>query len=217
MIEIKNLYLSYTKEYYTLNDINLSVNRGEHVIIFGEKESGKSSLIRVLAGLEKPTKGQVLLQGKEIEKVNFKTDVQMGYLSSAGAFFNHKSVKKNLAYVLQIRKKDKQELTNAVNAVILKNKLEPLANLKINQLSLFDKLKVALARLSLRPLQYIVIDDVFESLSADESKVIAEGIMDLLEQNPNATFVVAVNNLSVAEKFKGRVVTLKYGSIIQTK
>lgn len=215
MLEIKNLYLSYTKEYFTLNDINLKVERGQHLILLGEKESGKSSLIRILAGLEKPTKGEVLLLNKPISEVSFKTDLQMGYLSSFGAFFNHKSVRKNLNFVLQIRGLKKEEITSQVNACILVNKLENIASLQVRNLSAYDKLRVAIARLSLRPLDFIVIDDVFENTSEEETKKLAELVNELIAKNENATVIVAVSKLSVAEYFKGKVVKLEYGSIME--
>ncbi len=77
MLSVNNVYLKYTKEYNTLNNINLQIENGEQVILFGEKESGKSSLIRVIAGLEKATKGEVLINNINVNKINYKADVRV--------------------------------------------------------------------------------------------------------------------------------------------
>ncbi len=215
MLEIKNVFLSYTKEYFTLNNINLTVNKGETVVLLGERESGKSSLIRVMAGLEKPTKGEVLLGGKPMDEVNFKTEMKLGYISSFGAFLNRKSVRKNLEYVLKIRKMNKDSIKSTVNAAILLNKLDNIAELPVKNLTNYDKLRVAIARLSLRPLDYLIVDDIFENVSEEESLKLAELLKDLRKKNENATAIIAVDGAKTAEYIKGRVVKLKYGSIVE--
>lgn len=215
MLEVKNLYLSYTKEYFTLNNINLSVSEGETVILLGEKESGKSSLIRILAGLESATKGEVLLKDKPISLNRFKNEIKMGYLSSFGAFINRKTVRKNLEYVLKIRGFSKEDIINKVNAAIMVNKLENIADMPIKSLSNYDKLRVAIVRLSLRPLEYIIIDDIFENVSEEEGEKLAGLINELLHKNKKATVIIAVNSKKMADNFKGKVVKLKYGSIVE--
>ena len=71
MVEIKNLFLKYTREYYALYDINLNIEDGEAVSFVGEDESGKTSLLRIIATLEKPPKGQVYIREFPLEKLNF--------------------------------------------------------------------------------------------------------------------------------------------------
>lgn len=215
MLTVKNLYLSYTKEYYTLNDINLELDFGEHVLILGEKESGKSSLIRVIAGLETPTKGEVKLKGKLIALVNYKNDIKMGYLSSFGAFLNNKSVRQNLEYVFKIRGYSKQEIANLVNIALLTYKLDTLSDIKIKLLSDYDKLRVAICRLSLRPLEFIVVDDIFENVTTSEAQKLVELVKELINKNENCSSIVATSSESIAEMLKGRVVKLKYGSIVE--
>ena len=165
MILVKNVYLSYTKEYYTLNNINLEVNKGEKVVLFGEKESGKSSLIRVIAGLEKPTKGNVYLDNTDISKVDFKNGLSLGYIGSTGVFLNNKSLKKNLEYVLKIRKEQKEVITSRVANALIKYNMENIADTKVKNLGRFEKLKLSIARLSLRKVDLFLIDDIFENLT----------------------------------------------------
>lgn len=212
MILVKNVYLSYTKEYYTLNNINLEVNKGENVVLFGEKESGKSSLLRVIAGLEKATKGNVYLDGTEINKVDFKNSFNLGYISSTGVYLNNKTVKQNLEYVLKIRKEHKDVIKSKVANALIRYNLESLANEKVCTLGDYDKLKLSIARLSLRKIDLFLIDDIFENLSKKEEDSIIKYLKELILVE-EVTSVVAVNKKSTAEKFNGRKIKIEFGSI----
>lgn len=213
MLNVSNVYLKYTKEYNTLNNINLNVEDGEHVILFGEKESGKSSLIRVIAGLEKVTSGDVIIKNVDIKKINFKTDISMGYLSTLGAFLERKTVTQNLEYVLKIRKYDKEQINSKVNGVILSYGLEGLKDRKLKDLSPFDRIKVAIARLSLRKIDFLIVDDIFENFADSDSQKLATMINNIIDQN-DCSSIVALSNEKLLKSFKGRVVRLKFGSIV---
>jgi ABC-type sugar transport system ATPase subunit len=72
MIELNEVYLSYTKDYNALQNINLKIEQNDHVVIFGEENSGKSSLLRVMVGLENPNKGTAYIKGVPANKVDCK-------------------------------------------------------------------------------------------------------------------------------------------------
>jgi len=212
MIEVKNVFLDYVKEYHTLNDISLSVADGETVILLGEKDSGKSSLIRVVAGIEQANKGEVYVKGININKLNYKTDISIGYISSKGNFFDNKTVKYNLEYVLKIRKQMKEKIDSAVNAALLKYDLKHLQDTKVKLLNKFDKIKIAIARLSLRKLELVFVDDIFDDFSVSEAKKLVERLKDLIEIN-SCTAVIATSKEGLLKVLNGRVLKLKYGSL----
>ncbi len=213
MLDVSNVYLKYTKEYNTLNNINLKVDDNERVILFGEKESGKSSLIRVIAGLEKVTSGDVVIKNIPINKLNYKTDISLGYLSALSSFFERKTVKQNLEYVLKIRKFDKDSIASKVNGVILSYGLEGLKDRKLKDLSDYDRIRVAIARLSLRKLEFLICDDVFENFADADAVKLTVLINALIEQNDCAS-LIAVSKDSIAKQFDGRIVKIKFGSIV---
>ncbi len=213
MLSVNNVYLKYTKEYNTLNNINLQIENGEQVILFGEKESGKSSLIRVIAGLEKATKGEVLINNINVNKINYKADVSLGYVSSLGAFLENKTVEKNLEYVLKIRKLDKELIKSKVNGVMLSNNLSGLKDRKLKDLSDFDRMRVNLARLNLRKIDFLVCDDIFENFAEADATKLAKLVMEIISTNECAS-IVAVSNEKLLKVIKGRIVKLKFGSIV---
>lgn len=213
MLDVNNVYLKYTKEYNTLNNINLKIENGEQVVLFGEKESGKSSLIRVIAGLEKVTSGEVLINNINVNKINYKTDVNLGYISSLGAYLENKTVEKNLEYVLKIRKLDKELIKSKVNGVMLSNNLINLKDRKLKDLSDFDRMRVTIARLNLRKIDFLVCDDIFENFAEADALKLANLVMDLIDTNECAS-IVAVSNEKLLKVIKGRIVKLKFGSIM---
>lgn len=212
MITTKNLYLSYTKEYYTLNNINIDIADNEKVVLYGEKESGKSSLIRILAGIEKATKGNVYLDNTDISKVDFKSGIHLGYVGSTGVFLNNKTVAKNLEYVLKIRKEIKEVITSKVANALIRYNLEGIADRKVKDLNAYEKIKVSLARLSLRKIDILLIDDIFTDLDKKELDEIKEYVKAIVS-SADITSLIATSNKKLVEYFGGRCITIKFGSI----
>ena len=170
MISFVNVFVKYTKEFYALSNINLKAEKGEVVALLGPKDSGKTCFLRLLAGLEKQDKGEIYVKDIPIEKIDYQSDISMGYIPYKANFFDKKSVYDNLKYVLEIRKTDKGVLEETINKAIIDFRLESIADEKVYKLSLFQKYLVSIARLSFRKLDIVLIDNIFEELSAQENK-----------------------------------------------
>jgi sulfate transport system ATP-binding protein len=211
MIEIKDLNLAFTKEYYALYRINLEVKQGEKVALLGDSESGKTTLLRVIAGLEQFESGQVLINGKNLKQVDFSTEVELGYVSYKPVFFNKKTVYENLYYVLKIRHIDEVNIAIKINEVLKEYEIEHLSHLKMKELSQFQKILVQLARISLRNIEIYLIDNIFENISEKEQEVLLKHIEKLVKTN--ATMLLATNKLALAKELCSRIVRLKFGSI----
>lgn len=216
MIELEHIFVSYTKEFNTLQDISFTLGDGEKLVIVGEKESGRTALLRTIVGLDKCKSGTLKINGTPIEKINFKDDVSLGYLPSEPVFMENKSVEENLKYVLDIRSNDKKLTSLHVNNALTSYEIAKLKDRKVKTLNRLERIKVALARLSLRPLSVIIIDDIFDMLSEYESDKVIKSIKDLIKTN-NATAIVTVATDAIAKKFNYNTVHLKYGSIVEYK
>ncbi len=210
MIVFKNVYLKYTKEYYALFDISFEIEKGETVALLGEKDSGKSSILRLIAGLEPVTKGEIYVKDIPIKKVDYRTDLSLGYIPYKGNFLNKKTVYDNLKYVLKIRKVNAAEQESLINQVLIDLKLEGLRDTVINKLSLYEKYLVSIARLSLRKLDVVMIDNIFEELAPAESKK----IVSLLKKYfGKTTFIVATKSRDIANSLAKRIINLEFGAI----
>lgn len=213
MIEAKNLFLSYTKDYFTLYDINIKINSGEKVVLCGKSESGKSSLLRVITGLEKPFSGSVTIKGIPSDKIDYQKDISLAYLPSFPLFMENKTVKQNLEYTLKIRKTNKQIIDVKISNIIRSFDIETILDMKLKNLSYFNRLKVALARFALRNIEVFIIDDVFVELNETESKKIIGFINDLVTVN-SATLFIATSNDKYNKLLGERVINIENGSIV---
>lgn len=211
MILINNLYLKYIREYFALYDINLKIKEGESVAFLGEVESGKTSLLRILAKVEKYTKGEVYIKGIPLQKINYATDINLGYIPSTPVFFNNKTVYENLLYILKTQKVKKSELETKINNILIEFNLESIKDTKIKELNLFEKYLVSFARLSFRKLEIVLIDDIFEKLNEEQQEFLKELIKKLYVGK--TTLILATQNLKIAKELCKRKINFKSGSI----
>lgn len=215
MIEVKGLSLSFTKEYYALYNINLNIDKNEKVAILGEADSGKTTLLRAIAGLEPFNQGQILINKIPIKQVKFNNDVSLGYVSYKGVFFNNKTVLENLQYVMKIRKIDETNAKIKINQALRNYNIESLKHLKIKKLNEFQKVLVQLARISLRSIDIYLIDNVFKNLTKMETGEIVHYIKAL--QKNEALFLVATKEEKIAKELSDRIVKIKLGSIAKSE
>lgn len=213
MIRIKNLFLRYTREFYALYDININIASGESVAFVGEDESGKTSLLRILAKLEKLTKGEVYIKDIPLEKLNYKTDISAGYVPATPVFLEKKSVYENFRYILKGWELTEKEIENKINNTIIEYSLEKIKDTKLKDLTLEEKYVLSLIRLSLRDnLELLMIDNIFDRLSEPTKEVVFNLIKQL--KTKKTTLIVATTKEDIANALCKRKIYFKYGSVV---
>ena len=212
MLSIKHLFLKYTREFYALYDINLEVADGEKVAFVGADNSGKTSLLRIISKLEKPTKGEIYLKDRPLKKVNFRSDISAGYVPASPVFLENKTVYENFKYILNERKIAPAEIESKINEAVIEFSLEKIKDEKSSNLSVEEKYILSLIRLSFRKLDFLMIDNIFENLSDFYIEVIEE-ILEKLVQ-PSTTLIVATTDEKIADRFCKRKIYFKSGSIV---
>jgi len=193
-----------------LYNISFEIKNNETMFIYGEQESGRSTLLRIITGIEEPTSGEVIYDNLPVSKEIFKNDVALGFVPEKLAYIENKSVYKNLEYILNIRKVNKVLRDVKINNALKCYNLEPLKNEKIKNLGRFDRLKVALARLSLRKLDYIIIDDVFKDLPLSDIDYFITELKNLIKSN-NAAAIIVSDNPDIAKKLDCKSYKLENG------
>ena len=156
----------------------------------------------------------MLIKNFNIKKIDFKQDVSIGFVPKSFILLDKKTVKENLEYVLKIRNMDMATINLKVLTALKYFGIEALQNLKVKDLSNYQKTLLQLARVSLRKIDLFLIDDIFEGLTESECKNIMAKVKVLLEENANSTFVFAFRNLSHAQELNLDVIKLKYGCIV---
>jgi multiple sugar transport system ATP-binding protein len=148
-----------------LSELTLDVRPGEFLVLLGESGCGKTTALRIIAGLETATEGRVLIGNDEVtEKLPKDRDVAMVFQSYA--LYPHKTVAQNIAYPLTVRRLQKPEINARVLEVAQSVQLEHLLERYPRQLSGGQRQRVALARAMVRRPSVFLMDEPLSNLDA---------------------------------------------------
>ena len=205
IIEIKNLAKKFDKE-IIFNNLSFSMSKGELATIFSTSGRGKTTLLRLIAGLETPERGNIFLRDKLIfgDKTNIPPQKRhIGFVFQNYALFNHLSIKKNIAFGV----KDKQSKKNITNELAKTFKIEKLLDKYPYQLSGGQQQRVAIAR-SLAPNNdFLLLDEPFSNLDEELKADIAIFLKKIFKER-NITALLVTHNKTVAEEFSDNIYNL---------
>ncbi len=214
MIELKNVYLGYNKEYYALFDISLKIENGDKVALIGDSGSGKTALLRLIAGLDKQQKGEVYIDNTPVHKVDFARDVSLGYLSSKAIFFENRTVYKNLAWALKIRGVDKALWEKQIEQVLDEFGITQLKEARVGTLCRSDRRLVQIVRLALRPLDILLCDDIEINADSKTSNKLTEALKKLIAKEKKDKIVIfTCNNAKNCNAFVNKKIKIVSGSL----
>ncbi len=213
MLSVKNLYLKYTKEFYALEDINIDVEPGESVAFVGEQNSGKTTLLRVIAKLEDFENGEIYLNKIPLKKIDFKTDLSVGYVPYCPVFLENKTVYENFKYILNKKGVKPAEAEKMINNAIIDFSLEKIRDEKIKNIRIEDKYILSLIRLSFRPLDLLLVDNIFDEIS----EVYIDAILSFIKKlkTSDTTLILACTRPEIAEKVCKRKIYFEHGKIVE--
>lgn len=213
-IEIKNLTQKYLYGAVGIKGLSLKASKGEVIGIFGESESGKTSLVKCIAGLFPCCQGEALADGKDILKLPVK-DRNVAVLYQENSLFQYHSVRYNLAYPLKIRKIDKPCISNSVNEVLDRFGLVKDADTRINKLNRITKLKTLFARLFVRQADLYLLDNPFYDFIREERISAYEAFKErIIELSRNAVTFFATDKTEET-LICDRICVLNYGIPLQ--
>ena len=156
-IELRAIAKQYGRA-QILKDVDLRVEAGTFTVVFGLPACGKSVLVRLLTGLEKPGAGQILLRGTEATRID-AGGRNIGYVPQSFALYPHFSVYDNISYPLDLIKFPKPQIDRAVRQIAEQLKIDHLLSKNPGQLSGGEKQRVALARGVVKQTDIYILDD----------------------------------------------------------
>jgi putrescine transport system ATP-binding protein len=196
-----------------VDDVSLSVNKGEIFALLGSSGCGKSTLLRMLAGFEVPTSGSVMLDGVEISSLApYERPINMMFQSYA--LFPHLSVWDNIAFGLRREGLPKAQITERVEEMLRLVQLTAFAKRKPHQLSGGQQQRVALARsLAKRP-QLLLLD---EPLGALDKKLREQTQFELVNiiESVGVTCVMVTHDQEEAMSMASRIAVMSEGRVLQ--
>lgn len=221
MIQIEHLYKTYSSgktKHEALKDINLTIESGEVFGILGSSGAGKSSLVRCINLLERPTSGKVVIDGKDITDAknrdlsNIRSNI--GMIFQNFSLFHQRTVLQNVTFPLELNHTNKNEREERAKYLLDLVGLKDLANRYPIQLSGGQQQRVAIARALANNPSIMLCD---EATSALDSTTTAQ-ILDLLRRinrDLNVTLVIITHSLAVARNICDRVAMIDGGKIVE--
>lgn len=200
-------------EVTAVDEVNLTINRGEFVTLLGPSGCGKTTTLRLIAGFEFPTTGRIVLDGRDMTYVPpHQRDMAMVFQSYA--IFPHLSVFENIAYGLRIRKLSQADIKNRVRQVLEMTALTGLENRQPNQLSGGQQQRVALARALVMEPKVLLFDEPLSNLDA-KLRVQMRNEIRLLQQDLKITSIYVTHDQSEAMAMSDRIVVMSRARVQQ--
>ncbi|WP_157868053.1 putrescine ABC transporter ATP-binding subunit PotG [Erwinia billingiae] len=212
LLEIRNLTKSFDGQ-HAVDDVNLTIYKGEIFALLGASGCGKSTLLRMLAGFEPPTSGQIMLDGQDLSHVPpYQRPINMMFQSYA--LFPHMTVEQNIAFGLKQDRLAKDEITSRVAEMLTLVHMQEFAKRKPHQLSGGQRQRVALARsLAKRP-KLLLLDEPMGALDKKLRDRMQHEVVDILER-VGATCVMVTHDQEEAMTMAGRIAIMNRGKFVQ--
>lgn len=208
-LEIKNLTKSFFNRKNTINNINLTVYKGEIFALLGPSGCGKSTLLRILAGLESITTGKIFLDEKDISYLpTYKRPINIMFQTYA--LFPHMTVEKNISFGLKQDKLKKNEINNRVKEILNLVKMNEYAKYKPNELSGGQCQRVALARSLVKRPKLLLLDEPMGSLDKKLRNLIQLEIMAIIKKI-GVTCVMVTHDQKEAMFMSNRIAIMNNG------
>src|SRR5881227_989327 len=201
------------KKARVLEDVSFDVAEGESLVLLGASGSGKTTILRIIAGLEQPDTGKVSLHGKDVTDMPAR-ERGVGVIFQAYALFPRMTVEKNIAYGLKIRRRPRKERRETVDRLIELVQLEAHRQKYPSQLSGGQQQRVAIARTLAYEPQVLLFDEPFGALDAQTRVRLRREIRSLLrEVNVPAIFIT--HDQEEALELGDRIAVLHAGHLEQ--
>src|SRR5215467_6797609 len=196
-----------------LDNINFEVAQGEIVVLLGASGSGKTTILRIIAGLEMPDTGRIVLHGREVTELPAR-ERGTGVIFQSYALFPKMSVAKNIGYGLRLRGRSRKEIKQKVNELIELVHLEEHRDKYPSQLSGGQQQRVAIARALAYEPEVLLFDEPFGALDTQTRHHLRREIRALLRK-VNVPAIFITHDQEEALEFGDRVAVINKGHIEQ--
>ena len=213
IIELKNIVKTYDNGFTAVDGFNLEVKRGEFVTFLGPSGCGKTTTLRMIAGFEIPTSGEILLNGQDISKLP-PNKRPINTVFQRYALFPHLNIFDNIAFGLKLKKLPKAEIVKKVKKVLEMVDLEGFEDRKVATLSGGQQQRISIARALVNEPEILLLDEPLGALDLKmrkEMQIELKGMHDRL----GITFIYVTHDQEEALTMSDKIVVMSEGEIQQ--
>lgn len=211
MLEIVNLSVKFDS--FQLQDVSLTVNKNDYLVILGMSGAGKSVLLEAIAGIIKTDKGNIFLRNKKIEDIPV-LERKIAIIYQDLSLFPHLSVEQNILYPLKIAKVSKEKYRRKLETASINCGISHLLSRFPETLSGGEKQRVAIARALASDVEIILLDEPLSSLDVNIKKEISTLLKKL--HSEGKTLIHITHDPNEALSLANKVAVIENGKLIQT-
>ena len=211
-IELSNLRKEYGST-VAVNNLDLTIEDGEFIVLVGPSGCGKTTTLRMIAGFEDPTSGEIRIDGNVVNDLEPR-DRDLGMVFQSHALFPHKNVADNIAFGLRMQKVPKEEQGRKVKEVSELVRITHLLQKMPGQCSGGESQRIALARTLVTEPSNFLLDEPLSSLDAKLRREL-RAECDRLHEQLQKTFVFVTHDQEEAMTLADRIVVMHLGDIVQ--
>ena len=212
-LSLQHINKTYPNGFQAVKDFNLEIEDKEFIIFVGPSGCGKTTTLRMIAGFEMPTSGEILLNGEDISQLPANKR-PINTVFQRYALFPHMNIYDNIAFGLKLKKLPKEEIRKKVKRVLDMVDLEGFENRKISTLSGGQQQRIAIARALVNEPEILMLD---EPLGALDLKMRQEMQIELkhMHDELGITFIYVTHDQEEALTMSDKIVVLSEGRIQQ--
>jgi sulfate transport system ATP-binding protein len=211
-IQVRNVSKTF-EDFHALDDVSVDIESGQLTAVLGPSGGGKSTLLRIIAGLETPDAGTVLIDGADVTHIAAR-DRGIGFVFQHYAAFTHMSVWDNVAFGLKVRKTPKPKVRGRVNDLLNLVHLDGLAHRYPSELSGGQRQRMALARaLAVEP-ALLLLDEPFGALDVKVRQELREWLRRLHDE-VNTTTIFVTHDQEEAMEISDQIIVINEGRVEQ--
>ena len=212
-LELKEIKKSFTEGEAVLDNISVEISKGEFITLLGSSGCGKTTTLRIIAGLEQPDAGSVWLDGREVTGLEpNQRDVNTVFQNYA--LFPHMNVAENIGYGLKLKKVPKSEIRKKVSQMLELVQLEGYEKRKPSELSGGQKQRVAIARALVNNPKVLLLDEPLGALDLQLRRAMQIELKHL-QKKLGITFIYITHDQEEAINMSDRIAVMKDGRIEQ--
>ena len=221
VIEIKDLVKIYSNnvmEVTAVDNVNLTIEKGEFTAIVGPSGSGKTTLLNMIGGLDQATSGQILVDGIDVSTLNSKQLVDfrlhnIGFVFQSYNLIPVLTASENVSFIMEMQGLDKATIQSRTAEILTEVGLADRMESRPNQMSGGQQQREAVARAMASRPKFIIADEPTANLDSKTTEKLLD-IMEELNEKENITFLFSTHDQRVVNKAR-RVIVLEDGKIVK--